>query len=318
MIVAEPVRLGATDVRVTRLSLGCAPIANLYTELGDAEAGATVDAAWAAGLRFFDTAPLYGNGLSETRLGAALVGRDRDDAVVATKVGRLLEPGAASETIFEGVPALHAVFDFSYDGVMRSLEASLGRLGLDRVDVVHVHDPDDHAAEALAGAFPALRKLRDEKVIGAVGAGMNQSEVLARFVREAGVDCVLVAGRYTLLDQSAADELLPLCDQHGVAVIAAGVFNSGVLADPRPGAYFDYAPASDAVLGQAQAMARVCEAHGVPLRAAVLQFPLQHPAVTTVLMGARTADEVRQNVAAFEHPIPDELWEALATQTHSK
>ncbi len=312
----ERVALGSTDVRVTRLGLGCAPIGNLYSAISDAEANGAVAAAWDTGLRFFDTAPLYGHGLSELRLGTALTTRDRDDAVVATKVGRLLVAGADDDTIFGGAPPVHPRFDFSYDGALRSLEASLERLGLDRVDVLHVHDPDDHAEEALAGAFPALRRLRDEKVIGAIGAGMNQSELLVRFVREAGVDCVLVAGRYTLLDRSAADELLPVCEREGVAVIAAGVFNSGLLADPRPGAPYDYAPASDALVERAVAVARTCADNGVSLRAAALQFPLRHPAVTAVLTGARSAGEVEQNVADFKISVPEDVWTAL--QTHSK
>ena len=241
----------------------CAPLGNLYTAITDDEAHATVDAAWDAGIRFFDTAPQYGHGLAEQRLGAALASRNRDELVVATKVGRLLVPGAASASAFVDIPPVHPEFDFSYDGAMRSLEESLDRMGLDRVDVLHVHDPDDHADEALAGAFPALHRLRDEKVIGAIGAGMNQWQLLARFVREADLDCVLVAGRYTLLDNSAADELLPLCEANGVAVIAAGVFNSGLLANPRPGAAYDYVPAATGLVARAQAIGKVCEDHGV-------------------------------------------------------
>lgn len=295
------------------LGLGCAPLANLYEALDEDAALDTVDAAWEAGVRFFDTAPLYGHGLSEQRLGAALARHDRDDATVATKVGRLLVPGTVRETIFADVPPVRPAFDFSYDATMRSLDESLTRLGLDRVDILHVHDPDDHAEEALAGAFPALRRLRDEKVIGQVGAGMNQSAMLTRFVREADVDCVLIAGRYTLLDDSAGEDLLPLCETNGVSVIAAGVFNSGLLADPRPGAKYDYVPAPEPLVARAQRMASTCGEFGVPLGAAALQFPLRHPAVTTVLMGARTRVEVEQNAAAFNTPIPDELWNALAT-----
>jgi D-threo-aldose 1-dehydrogenase len=300
-----------------QLGLGCASIGNLYAALGDEDAQATVDAAWDAGIRFFDTAPHYGVGVSEQRLGTALQRRPRDQFTVATKVGRLLADGADPNTIFDDVPKLHSVFDFSRSGVLRSLESSLKRLGLDRVDIVHVHDPDDHAEEALGGAFPALRKLREEKVIGAIGCGMNHSALLTRFVREADLDVVLIAGRYTLLDQSATDELLPECLDRGVDVIAAGVFNSGVLADPRPGAYFDYAPAPRDIIGRAEAMARTCEQHGTSLAAAAMQFPARHPAVSTVLVGMRTADEVARNAAAFNTAIPDALWGELL-QTHSK
>ena len=300
-----------------QLGLGCAPIGNLYDAVTDGDAQATVDAAWRAGMRYFDTAPLYGHGLSERRLGVALSRRPRDDIVVATKVGRVLVPGPTAETIFADAPPVHPVFDFSYDGVLRSFEESLGRLALDRVDVLLVHDPDDHVDEALEGAFPALRRLRDEKVVSAIGAGMNQSAALTRFVREADIDTVLVAGRYTLLDQSAGEDLLPACTEMDVSVVAAGVFNSGVLADPTPGAHFDYAPARPEVLARAQAIARTCADFGVPVTAAAIQFPFRHTAVTTVLVGSRSAAEVVANVAAFNTPIPDELWDALG-QTHSK
>jgi D-threo-aldose 1-dehydrogenase len=198
----ERVPLGRTELHVTRLGLGCAPLGNLYTALGDAQAQATVDAAWRAGLRWFDTAPLYGHGISEERLGRALRNRPRADFVLATKIGRLLVPGRDPQTIFADVPALRPQFDFSFDGTLRALDDSLNRLGLNRVDVLHVHDPDAHESEAVAGAFRALRRLRDEGVIGAIGAGMNQSSMLARFVERGLVDCVLVAGRYSLLDQA--------------------------------------------------------------------------------------------------------------------
>jgi D-threo-aldose 1-dehydrogenase len=209
---------------------------------------------------------------------------------------------------------VHPVFDFSEAGVLRSLEASLERLGLDRVDIVHVHDPDDHAEEAVAGAFPALRRWREQGIVGAIGAGMNQPTMLARFVREAGVDCVLLAGRYTLLDQSGLDELLPLCEREGVSVIAAGVFNSGLLANPEPGGHFDYVPASSDLVERARHLAAVCARHDVPLTAAALQFPAAHPAVTCVLSGVRSVDELRANVADFERPIPQDLWEELRAE----
>ncbi len=294
-----------------RLGLGCAPIGNLYRAITDDEATATIDAAIAGGIRFFDTAPLYGHGLSERRLGAALRRHRRDDVVVATKVGRRLVPGAVEGTMFEDIPPFHPEFDYSYDGTMRSLEESLERTGLDRCDILHVHDPDNHMEEALNGAFPALRKLRDEKVIGAVGVGMNYNEPLVRFVREAGVDCVLIAGRFTLLDRTAEDELLPVCAANDVAVIAAAVFNSGVLADPRSGAPYAYAPVPDDVLARALELRDVCTRYDVPLRAAALQFPARHPAVTTVLPGAQTAAEVDQAVADFGMDIPAELWEEI-------
>lgn len=297
------------------LGLGCAPIGNLYDAVTDEDAIAVVHAAFEADVRLFDTAPLYGHGLSERRLGEALASLPRDEVAVSTKVGRVLVPDGPTgreRTIFADVPPVHPVFDFSADGVRRSLDASLERLALDRVDTVLVHDPDNHAEEALTGAFPALRRWRDEGIVDKIGAGMNQSALLTRFVREADVDCVLLAGRYTLLDRSALDDLLPLCEETGVEVIAAGVFNSGLLADPRPGAHFDYAPAPPHLVTRTQELAGVCARYDVPLTAAALQFPARHPAVSRVLTGARSVDELRANVAAAAHPIPEALWAELA------
>ena len=308
---AERVPLGRTPLTVTRLGLGCAALGNLYDALDDTQAQATADAAWAAGLRLFDTAPLYGHGLSEHRIGAALRARPRGDYVLATKVGRTLVAGRDAGTIFAAAPALTPVFDFSYDAVLRGVEESLARLGVSRIDVLHVHDPDAHEAEATVGAFRALTKLREERVIGAIGAGMNQSAMLARFVERGLVDCVLLAGRHPLLDQSALADLLPKAEAAGVAVIVGGVFNSGLLADPQPGARYDYAPAPPARLARARSLAAICERHGVPLGAAALQFSAAHPAVASVLVGARSPAEVEQALRWFAQPIPPELWPAL-------
>jgi len=328
------VPLGRTGLAVTRLGLGLAPIGGLYAPVGDEAASATVIRAWDRGLRLFDTAPLYGYGLSERRAGAVLAGRPRADFVLATKVGRVLPaegprrqivrapvagtaPGGADGQDFwpEATPELAPRFDFTAGGVDASLAASLDRLGLDRVDVVHIHDPDDHYAEALREAYPALVALREAGRIGAVSVGMNQAPMLARFVRETagrgGLDCVLVAGRYTLLDRSAADELLPLCAEHGVAVLAGGVYNSGLLADPSPGATYDYRPVPPDRLARARAIRDLCAGHGVPLRAAAIQFPARHPAVTAVLVGARSAAEVDDALAMAAHPVPDSLWAEL-------
>ncbi|HEY1739708.1 MAG TPA: aldo/keto reductase, partial [Acidimicrobiia bacterium] len=236
-------RLGRRGPEVTRLSLGGAPLGNMFKAVMDTDAQATVDAAWNAGIRYFDTAPFYGHGLAEQRLGAALAGRPRDEYVVSTKVGRVLEPSPGADTsIFKIDPETAAVFDYSRDGVLRSFEASLSRLGIDRVDVLFVHDPDAHEEVALAGAFPALVELREQGVVRAIGAGMNQSAMLQRFVERVDLDCVLLAGRYTLLDRSGA-ALLDLCAERSVGVIIGGVFNSGVLAQPDPTATYDYWPA---------------------------------------------------------------------------
>ena len=275
-----------------------------------------VDRSWRAGIRFFDTAPLYGSGLAEQRLGKVLRERSRGDFALATKVGRLLRTDAPPEPgqVFQGAPPLNPVFDFSYDGVMRSFEESLLRLGMERIDVLHIHDPDNHFNQALEGAYRALDSLRDDGLISAVGAGMNQVEMLIRFAREADFDCFLLAGRYTLLDQTGGDELLPMCLERGIAIIAGGVYNSGILADPTPGTHYNYLPASADLLERAQRIGVVCSRHSVPLKAAAIQFPLGHPAVNSVLIGCRSAAEVEENVHMFETPIPAQLWEELKTE----
>jgi len=310
--------IGATGVELTALGFGGAPIGNLYRPTSDADARAAVDAAWDAGVRYFDTAPHYGLGLGERRLGAALRARPRAEHIVSTKVGRRLEPraAAAGERDDQGfaVPAaLRRVWDFSRDGVRRSLHASLERLGVDRVDVVFLHDPDDHWAQAVGQGYPALAELRDEGVVGAIGAGMNQAEMLADFVRATDMDVVMLAGRYTLLEQGALDDLLPACRERGVAVVAAGVFNSGVLALPRPAAdaTYDYAAAPAAMVERARRIAGVCERHGTTLPAAAIQFPLGHPAVASVAVGARDAAQMRRNAALLAEPLPPALWDDL-------
>ena len=315
----EPTPLGGTGLTVTRVGLGTAPLGGLYEPVADEAARETIDRAWELGVRFFDTAPLYGHGTSEQRVGAALSSRPRDELVLATKVGRLLRAGAPPDESqlsggFERWPAappVNPVFDFSYDGVLRSVGESLERLGLDRVDVLHIHDPDDHYDEALRGAYRALDRLRAEGTIRAVGAGMNQAPMLVRFAREADFDCFLVAGRYTLLDQSALPELLPLCRERGIAVILGGVFNSGILADPRPGATYDYSLAAPELVERARRIADVCARHRVPLKAAALQFPLAHPAVTSLLLGARSVAELEENLALLRLELPGELWTDL-------
>ncbi|MGI5447587.1 aldo/keto reductase [Streptomyces sp. CA-243310] len=308
--------LGHSAVRVTELAFGAAGIGNLFTAVSDADAEQAVHAAWEAGVRFFDTAPHYGLGLSERRLGAALRTRPRPEYVVSTKVGRLLEPtpqasGGDRANGF-AVPATHRRrWDFSASGVRRSIEASLERLGLDRIDVAYLHDPDDHAEQALTQAYPELAHMRDEGILGAIGVGMNQAGLLARFVRDTDIDTVLLAGRYTLLDQQGLTELLPLAAGRGVGVVIGGVFNSGLLADPRPGATFDYAAAPMDLLARALDLKAACERHGVPLRAAALRFPFGHPAVAAVLVGTRNATEIRDAAAMLRHPVPDALWTEL-------
>jgi D-threo-aldose 1-dehydrogenase len=321
--VTLPLReLGRSGVAVTELSFGGAAIGNLFTAVTDDDARAAIDAAWDGGIRFFDTAPHYGLGLSERRLGAALRDRPRGEYVISTKVGRLLEqapstgPGAAAGRDTEGFdvsPGLVRRFDFSADGIRRSLAASLDRLGLDRVDIALIHDPDAHGEQALREAYPALDRLRADGVVRAIGVGMNQTEMLTRFVRETDIDVVLVAGRYTLLDQSAASTLLPAAVERGVSVIAGGVFNSGVLAAPTPDATYDYQAAPGSLISRALSLQEICAESGVPLRAAAARFPLAHPAVASVLIGARSAAEITDAITLRGLDIPAELWESLAT-----
>ena len=306
-------KLGSRGPSVTGLGLGTAPIGNMFTGVSDEDAYATVDAAWAGGIRYFDTAPLYGHGASERRLGHALRRRPRDEYVLATKVGRVLDPAGADrpETIFRDVGEVDPHFDYSRDAVLRSLEESLIRLRTDHVDVALVHDPDLHERDALAHAFPTLLQLRDEGVVRAIGAGMNQHEMLGRFVERVDLDCVLLAGRYSLLDRGGAG-LLERCETRGVGVILGGVFNTGVLVDPDAHRTYDYAPASPDVLERARRLRDACTERGLALGAAALQFALRHPAVTTVLVGARSSAEMALDLEFAAAPIPDDALAEIA------
>jgi D-threo-aldose 1-dehydrogenase len=305
-------------MRLSRLGFGGAPIGNLYREVPDADARAALDAAWDAGVRYFDTAPHYGLGLSERRFGDALRERPRGDFVLSTKVGRLLVPNTDggdrdAEGGFEVPATTRRQWDFSRDGVRRSLEDSLERLGMERVDIVYIHDPDHHERQAFAEAYPALEELRAEGVVGAIGAGMNQTAMLARFARETDVDFLMCAGRYTLLEQGALDDLLPACEGRDVRIVAVGIFNSGLLARERPGAdaTYDYAAAPAHLIERAERLAEVCERHGATLPAAALAFPLAHPAVASVCVGVRDAAEVERNAALLRAELPGELWAEL-------
>ncbi|MFF5493727.1 aldo/keto reductase [Streptomyces aquilus] len=297
------------------LGFGGAGLGNLFSEVSEEQAHAAVTAAWDRGIRYYDTAPHYGLGLSERRLGAALREYPRDAYLISTKVGRRLEPSAdGGDDLANGfaVPVTHRrVWDFTEDGIRRTLDAGLERLGLDRVDLVYLHDPDDHAEQAFREGYPALEKLRAEGVVGAIGAGMNQAEMLTRFVRDTDVDVVLCAGRYTLLDQSAATELLPAALAKGTSVVVGGAFNSGLLADPKPGATYHYTRTPEEVLNRALRMKETAERHGITLRAAALAFCAAHPAVTSVLIGARSAAEVHDGADQFATPVPDAFWQEL-------
>ncbi|GGW97656.1 aldo/keto reductase [Streptomyces lomondensis] len=311
-------RLGAGGVQVSALSFGAAAIGNLYTEVGEEQAHDAVEAAWQRGVRYFDTAPHYGLGLSERRLGAALRDRPREQYTISTKVGRRLEPSdAGGDDLAHGfaVPAAHRrVWDFSADGIRRTLDSSLERLGLDRVDIVYLHDPDEHAEAAFREGYPALEKLRSEGVVGAIGAGMNQAGMLTRFVRDTDVDVVLCAGRYTLLDQSALTGLLPAAHERGTSVVIGGAFNSGLLANPEPGARYNYSIAPSELVQRALRLKSVADRHGTTLRAAALAFCAAHPAVASVLVGARSAHEVRDCAHQFAARVPDAFWQDLRAQ----
>lgn len=307
----------ANGLDVTAIGLGSAPLGGLFTPVSDADAQATLELGWSAGIRFYDTAPLYGFGLAERRVGAFLRQQPRDSYVISTKVGRLLrapEGAAAEDDHYKGTQRERPVFDFSHDGVMRSVEESLNRLGLDRVDVLLVHDPDDHYDEAVSGAFRALQRLRFDGAVKAIGAGMNQSEMLVRFAEAVPVDCFLLAGRYTLLDQSALDALFPLCQARGIGILLGGIYNSGILANPHTTPKFNYQDADAALVVRALALDALCRRHGTELKAAALQFGMAHPAVTVAVMGARNAAEVADNIAMSEKAVPQAFWQELRAQ----
>jgi D-threo-aldose 1-dehydrogenase len=311
-------QVGQTAVLVTELGFGGGPAGNLYVDTTDEQTAAAMDRAWAAGIRYFDTAPHYGLGLSERRLGAAVRDQPREVFVLSTKVGRVLEPNPAptgSDLAAEGfaVPDdLLRRWDFSAAGVRRSLEDSLQRLGASRVDVVYVHDADEHVDEAIGGAIPELIRMRDEGTIGAVGVGMNQWQAPLRMVRETDLDVVMLAGRWTLLDRSG-QPLLDECAARGVAVVAAAPYNSGLLAQAEPpdDAYFDYAPAGPELVARARTLAGVCAQHGVTLPDAAIQFPLRHPAVVSVVTGMRSGEEVDAALARFATAVPTAAWAEL-------
>ena len=299
-----------------RLGQGAANVGNLYRAMSDEEASAVLDAAWECGIRYFDTAPHYGLGLSERRLGAFLAGRPRDEFTVSTKVGRLLRPSPETADRLDdanqfAVPAsLKRVWDFSADGIRASLEESLERLGLDRVDVLFLHDPDEHDLAAdLGTGIPALAALRDEGLVREVGIGSKSTDALLAAVRTGALDVAMIAGRYTLLEQ--ADELVAACREHGVGIVAAAVYNSGLLATPNPGGRYEYGAVPADVLARAERLAELCERHGVSLPVAALRFPLREPAVRSVVAGATTPEQVRENARRMTVEIPEALWDEL-------
>lgn len=309
------------------LGFGGAPLGNLYSALDEQSADSALERAWALGLRYFDTAPLYGHGLSETRMGRMLAGKPRASYALSTKVGRLLracgQPPAEQAGYVGGLP-FTAHFDYSADGALRSIEQSLERLGLARLDIAYIHDIDraTHGAQqpqryrqAMDGAYRALSRLRTEGVVGAIGLGVNEWEVCGAALEDGDFDCFMLAGRYTLLDQSAMAHLVPQCVRRGVRLVLGGVFNSGILASGAvPGARYDYQDADSATLARVQRLEAACASHGVPLRAAALQFALACPAAAAVVVGCRTAAEVQDSVAMSALPVPPALWADLKEQ----
>ncbi len=311
-------RLGRGGLASGPYAFGMAPLANLGRVVEQDDADAALEAAWACGIRHFDTAPHYGVGLGEERLGAFLRTKPRDEFVLSTKVGRLLVDGGALHEDDQGFAVQTSLvrrLDYTRDGVLRSIDESLARLGLDSIDVVFVHDPDnedpeEHYRESLDGGFPALEELRSQGVISSYGAGMNQTGMLTDFILNTDLDVVMIAGRYTLLEQGALDDLLPAAAERNVSVVAAAVFNSGLLARPRPSAdaTYNYAPAPAELIDRVNNIADVCESHGVSLPEAAVQFAFGHPAVATICVGARSAEQVERNVSLFDADIPNALW----------
>jgi D-threo-aldose 1-dehydrogenase len=322
-------RSGAT-LDFTELGFGTAPLGNLYRPLDETTAQATLQAAWDAGCRFLDTAPLYGLGLAETRLNHFLRDKPRDAYVLSTKVGRLLKVSRPEERTgigkFFETPARREVYDYSYDGVLRSLEDSFARLGLDRIDILFCHDldvrnqgsqgeVDRRFSEFMEGGYRALHRLREEGVVAAFGAGLNEWQTAERIARAGDFDLFLLAGRYTLLEQEALDSFLPLCVERGIGIALGGPYNSGILATgPKPGAFYDYQPAPPDILDRVRRIEAVCGAHGVRLIEAALRFPLGHPAVVSVIPGAQSPDEVRRNAEIGAARIPPALWADLKSE----
>lgn len=318
-------KLGPVDLDVTAFSLGLAPIGNFLKPISEPEAHAIIQTAWDAGIRYYDTAPLYGHGLSELRTGHSLRWRRREDYVLSSKVGRMLTPAPRAQIDFTpwvDAGAFKVHFDYSYDGTMRSVEDSLQRLGLERIDIAFIHDPDvfthgperqpEMFAQAMAGSAKALQRLRDEKVVSAIGVGCNEWQVCHEALKQRDFDCFLLAGRYTLLEQDALDAFLPLCQERGASVVVGGGFNSGILATgARPGAKYNYQPAPAAIMDRVARIEQVCAEFDVPLPAAALQFVVAHPAIASFIAGVRNVAQLQQNFAWFNQTIPGAFWSEL-------
>ena len=320
-------KFGRVELNVTAMGFGAAPIGNIFRPISEQDSDAMIQRSWDAGLRYYDTAPMYGHGLSEARVGHSLRWKPRDQFVVSSKVGRILKPAKRSEIDFTPwVDALPFVmeFDYSYDGTMRSFEDSLQRLALEHIDILFIHDIDVFTRgdeqpkvfrQAMDGCWTALERLRGEGVVKAIGVGVNEWQVCHQALVERDFDGFLLAGRYTLLEQESLDEFLPLCEERGAAVVIGGGFNSGILATgAKEGAKYNYAPAPPAILDRVSKIEQVCREYDVPLPAAALQFVLAHPAIPTIVPGTRTVAQLEQNLAWIAHPIPAGFWSDLKGQ----
>ena len=320
-------KFGRTNLEVTAFGFGTAPVGNIFREIDEDTSDAMFQRSWDAGVRYYDTAPMYGHGLSELRTGHSLRWKRRDDYVLSSKVGRVLKPAKRESIDFApwvNAGAFRMEFDYSYDGTMRSFEDSLQRLGLERMDICFIHDIDVFTRgadqpkvfeQAMDGCWRALSDLRDQGVVKAIGVGVNEWQVCHAALRARDFDCFLLAGRYTLLEQDALDEFLPLCEERGAAVVVGGGFNSGILATGAvPGAKYNYAPAPAHIMDKVRAIEAVCADHGVPLPAAALQFVVAHPAIPSFIAGTRTVAQLDQNLAWFRHPIPPAFWADLKTR----
>jgi len=331
-------KIGNTNLEITELGMGTAPIGGWPIEVSENDALSTLERAWEKGIRYFDTAPLYGTGMAEERLGKFLKRKNRNDFVVATKVGRLIVDTDSSKAAqkFIGSPQnLDSIFDFSYDGIMKSFEDSLKRLHLDHVDVLHLHDPDnhpDHYEEARKGAIKAMIKLKEERVVKVLGCGMNQNEMLVELAKEGCFDCFLLAGRYTLIDQTSLDQLIPTCEENNISLLLGGVLNSGILINPSPDSYFDYSKldanwfknlkdsqvripkeheSAKYWLGKAYALKDACEKFNISLKNAAIQFPYANPVVATCVLGMTSPSQVEENFNDYENKLPREFWDFL-------
>ena len=331
-------KIGNTNIEVSELGFGCAPLGGWPVAVSDQDANLSLETAWSKGIRYFDTAPLYGSGMSEKRLGNFLQKQKREDFVISTKVGRLIVDTKKSKAVekFIGSPKdKDSEFNFTYDGAMQSFEDSLSRLGLDKIDILYLHDPDnhpDHFQEAKKGALKAMVKLRDEGVVKAIGCGMNQNEMLIEFAKEGCFDCFLLAGRYTLIDQTSLDELIPVCQKNNISLVLGGVFNSGILIDPSPNTYFDYSKldnnwnknlteslvikpknfeTAEYWLQKAYKLRDACNKFSLELKQAAIQFPYDNSIVSSCLLGMTSSTQVNENIGLYNKKIDKEFWEYL-------